>query len=668
MKYFFTIFLAVLFLLIFSCAKTPKRGEEMPDFSQNDLPEESAQTSEVLDEGQAADVVPDDEGSPQEEIAETVITDEPFPEDEPVVAALPEPDESAAQTTPAEEAAPVEQPPAVEETPEIVQAPAEPPPPEPEQSEEQTQPPPRRPPLPPPALLGPAEERPSSQVRDGARVTAADPRPAQERQPSQDRQPTQERQPAQDRQSSQERQPAQDRQPSQERQPVQDRQPAQERQPSQDRQSAQERAPVQERQGAVERDGSQRRQDPSPRFEPPVVSALRDDSFPVRPGMALPPNEEIIFSRIVRATVGQIVEIPFRGTGWIYEGELASRRGIAYNSRRFDPEGQSFIFKAEEAGTYALKFYRQDFIRDYILNDYVQVIVGEAPATAGAGWFNPPVDRGRVAAQPRWPSTLDEAAIQRGGSGARPAAPARESAAPSGTGSAQRTPPAQGTAPPQGTTPAQRTPSAQGTAPAQGTGSPQGTTPSQGTAAPAQPPAASTAQGTAPSQGTTPAQRTTAPAQPPAASTAQGTTLPQGTAPVQGTAAPPQAAAGQPPIFNDGTPSPVSDIPPAAGDVSQIQERLSPEDLLKKAKETFDEGNVQAAIALLDQFREFYPSGGDELYWLYGQFYEAATPYRNILLSLDYYRRLVREYPQSSRLNDARRRIAYLERFYINIQ
>jgi hypothetical protein len=52
---------------------------------------------------------------------------------------------------------------------------------------------------------------------------------------------------------------------------------------------------------------------------------------------------------------------------------------------------------------------------------------------------------------------------------------------------------------------------------------------------------------------------------------------------------------------------------------------------------------------------------------MYGQFYEANSPSRNILLSLDYYRRLTREYPQSNRYNDARRRITYLERFYINI-
>jgi outer membrane protein assembly factor BamD (BamD/ComL family) len=89
---------------------------------------------------------------------------------------------------------------------------------------------------------------------------------------------------------------------------------------------------------------------------------------------------------------------------------------------------------------------------------------------------------------------------------------------------------------------------------------------------------------------------------------------------------------------------------------------------LQRAREEFDAGRVAAAIDVLDQFREQYPSGSDEAYWLYGQFYEANSPSRDIRLSLDYYRRLVRDYPQSSRYNEARRRIAYLERYYINIQ
>jgi hypothetical protein len=262
-----------------------------------------------------------------------------------------------------------------------------------------------------------------------------------------------------------------------------------------------------------------------------------------------PADENIVFSRVVRATVGQLIEIPFRGTGWVYLGELGSRRGIVYDSRRLDPEGQNFVFRAEAAGSYVLKFYKQDFIRDYILNDHVQVLIGEAPETAGAGWFNPPVDRGRVTAEPRWPET----------------------------------------------------------------GNP-------------------------------------------------GTSLPRSSVPDEGIVPVPPPALVVPPQAGSAASSEVNTPQAAASPVTP------PGEYLQKAREEFEAGRVAGAITLLDTFRELFPSGSDEAWWLYGQFYEAVSPSRDIRLSLDYYRRLIREYPQSSRYNDARRRIAYLERFYINIQ
>jgi len=313
------------------------------------------------------------------------------------------------------------------------------------------------------------------------------------------------------------------------------------------------------------------------RENPPVAADIfRLDTSkdePVTPfqTVLVPQNETIVFSRIVHAVVGQIIEIPFRGTGWIYTGEAASKRGIAYESSRSDPEGQSLIFRVEDTGTYALKFFKRDLLRDYILNDYVQVIAGEAPVSSGAGWFNPPVDRGMVVAQPRWPTVLEESEIQRGG-GSRPAAEAPATASDRGTVSSQ---------------------GIQGAAQTRGTGSA--------------------------------VQQTN---QPPVASSVL-----------------PQAAAPQ-----------------------VVEASLPPDVILQRAKDAFNGGNVPSAIALLDQYGELYHSDTDELYWLYGQFYEANSPSRNILLSLDYYRRLVREYPQSGRYNSARSRIAYLERYYINIQ
>ena len=346
---------------------------------------------------------------------------------------------------------------------------------------------------------------------------------------------------------------------------------------------------------------------PPPPAEPPPVeeppAPVREPTPRTGPELPNPTpavrgrqDEEIIFSRVVRATVGQLVVVPFRGTGWVYLGEAGSRRGIVYDSRRLDPEGQSFVFRTEAAGEYALKFYRQDFIRDFILNDYVQVIVGPPPETAGTGWFGPSIDRGRVVAEPRWPTSLAEAEALRADT--RPAQPA---AAPT-----TQTPPAQ--TPPAQTPPTTQAPLAQ---------APTTQTPPTTQAPPAQTP---------------PAQ--TPPAQTPA-----------------------QAPATQAPPAQTPSPPPV-----------QIPPDLAPEAYLQKAKEEFDAGRVAAAISYLDRFCEYFPMESDEVLWLYGQFYEANSPSRNILASLDYYRRLMQEYPQSSRYDDARRRVAYLQRYYINIQ
>jgi TolA-binding protein len=138
---------------------------------------------------------------------------------------------------------------------------------------------------------------------------------------------------------------------------------------------------------------------------------------------------------------------------------------------------------------------------------------------------------------------------------------------------------------------------------------------------------------------------------------ARGAASSQGSAAMQQTTQPPATAFALPQTAAPETES-LSGI---------IETPLPPDVILQRAKDAFDSGNVSSAIALLDQYGKYYPDT-DELYWLYGQFYEANSPSRNILLSLDYYRRLVREYPQSSRYNEARGRIAYLERYYINIQ
>jgi hypothetical protein len=264
--------------------------------------------------------------------------------------------------------------------------------------------------------------------------------------------------------------------------------------------------------------------------------------------------EEETYSRTVYALKGQIIEIPYRGTGWVYLGESSGKPGIVYNSRRLEPEGMSFVFRAEDIGIYELKFYRQDFIRDYIINDHVRVIVETAPETAVP--FGVPVES--VTALPRWPELSSE--ISGTGAGSPPSAAQRpsESAAVGGA-----------------------------------------VTPSTAASA-TQPRSGIAGEGIVP-----------------------GETQP---------------------------PKPL------------------PEEYLRRGREEYEAGHIQQALAILEQFRSRFPQGSDESWWLLGQLYEANSPYRNIRLSMDCYRNLIRDYPQSLRYGDARRRIAYLERYYFNIQ
>ena len=242
---------------------------------------------------------------------------------------------------------------------------------------------------------------------------------------------------------------------------------------------------------------------------------------------------------------------------------------------------------------------------------------------AEAGWFNPSADRGRVVAMPRWPSPLEEVQIR---SGARlpsePVVTAEPTPRASSQPSTTAQPPAAATRPSTASTPpaaATTRPQAASTPPAATTQAPAAVTPSS-----------------------------TAATQPPASRQPDAPQTGRQTAEIASIAPPSQETQEAAPV--------------------RAREVMAPEVLLQKAQESFEGGDTAESIALLNQFLEDYPGGSDEVYWLLGQYYEANSPSRNILLSIDYYKRLVNEYPQSRRLNDARRRISYLERFYINIQ
>ena len=330
--------------------------------------------------------------------------------------------------------------------------------------------------------------------------------------------------------------------------------------------------------------------------EPVIPPPAREPvTMPINPLPDLPARtppadtgEQIVFSRTVRATTGQIVEIPFRGTGWVYLGELGNRRGISYDSRRLDLssgniEGQSFIFRTEAAGTYILKFYRQDFIQDYIINDYVQIIVGDESDITGILRFQ--AERDRIIAEPRWPPAAGADNVPVTGSSAGAAAADSRQAAGSASQTAAAIPPAAA---------------------------------SQPEAPQSSPPAA--------------------------------TPRPRQGAADDGIAPAPQAVS--PAIRSQ------IDLPPNA----------APAEYVSRARQEYNAGRVESALGILDAMKQRFPSGTDEAWWLYGQLLESNSASRDIRLALEYYRRLVREYPQSGRVPDADRRIAYLERYFFNIR
>lgn len=339
----------------------------------------------------------------------------------------------------------------------------------------------------------------------------------------------------------------------------------------------------------------------------------------------LPLDERIDFSRSVRILSGQLLEIPYRGAGWIFLGERNAKKGLPYDSRRLDEDGQSFMFRAELPGTYALKFYRQDFVADYIVNDYVQVLVDPSPAATSVGGFSVPVDRGRVVAEPRWPPAA----------ASRPASSPAVEAVPSPASSAAAAPAA---------------------APAAAT--------SAAVPAPAAAPAA-TAAATVPAPAATPAAAAPALAAAPAAAMSVAVLTP-----AAAPAAAPNGAQGGTRPADSGIVREASAAPArsAALDPASIPANAAMDEYLSIARTESDAGRIASALAVLDRSMQVYPAGSDELLWLYGRLLEANGPTKDVKASLSYYKKLIEEYPQSPRYDEAVKRAAYLERYFFEIR
>jgi len=370
-------------------------------------------------------------------------------------------------------------------------------------------------------------------------------------------------------------------------------------------------------------------------------------------------EERVVLSRSVRATLGQLVEIPYQGAGWVYLGEVGGRKGLAYDSRRLDPDGQTFVFRCEAPGTYTVKFFKQDFIKDYIINDYVEVVVGESPvpATSGAGVFSLPVDRGRVVANPRWP-IASAAATTATTNGTTNAATANGATMAAATPAVTTT-----TTAPTGT--AAQTSAAATTTPA--TGANNAASPATATTAPAASTAPATTATTAPANAaaTMAAAATTGTAQPVTAPTAttNGATTATAASPTTANT----ATSTTPATSSAATAAPAGTTQTTAANPS-LDNLTQPEEFINLAKTQMNAGQYASTLATLQAFSARYPAGSDEAWWLMGQVLEAKGPQRDIKGALSYYKRLLSEYPQSRHYDEAQQRIAYLERFYFDIR
>jgi hypothetical protein len=304
--------------------------------------------------------------------------------------------------------------------------------------------------------------------------------------------------------------------------------------------------------------------EPVPSVQPLAPPAVPKRVEPaITPVPASPKNEDALsYSRTIRGTTGQVLEVPFQGTGWVYLGGTNAAQGVSYLSRRAETGGQTFMFRLDESGEYELRFYKQDFIRDHILNDHVRIIVKNAPEWNS---FFYPDESAKLVAELRWPPS-ESPAGQTNSDDASPPAVAHDGQ------------------------------------------SPETVTAGQDNASPE--------------------------------------TVTAG----QDNVSPETLAAGQ----DNTTPETPAELLPAA--------------LLGRAREAYEAEHFPEALAALDEFCSNFPLGNDEAWWLYGQVLESPGSRRDIRGALEYYRRLVREYPQSPRCNDAGKRIAYLERFYFNIR
>ncbi|MFW6223686.1 MAG: tetratricopeptide repeat protein, partial [Spirochaetota bacterium] len=123
--------------------------------------------------------------------------------------------------------------------------------------------------------------------------------------------------------------------------------------------------------------------EPEPDPEPDSTADPEPDSTP-DPEPDREPEPEVSRSREV--TVGEEVRLSLGNGGWVYLGEESGEDGLSFR-RRYSEDGETvFVFSVDEPGEYVVRFQRQDLDRGIFREERVALEArsdsGTAPETA----------------------------------------------------------------------------------------------------------------------------------------------------------------------------------------------------------------------------------------------------------------------------------------------
>lgn len=81
------------------------------------------------------------------------------------------------------------------------------------------------------------------------------------------------------------------------------------------------------------------------------------------------------FTREKHLSLGNVLEIYFPASGWVFVGDSLDFHSVLYQNRKFDSDDTIFFFKAMKEGESLLRFSRYDILTDTYTEESVHVIV-----------------------------------------------------------------------------------------------------------------------------------------------------------------------------------------------------------------------------------------------------------------------------------------------------